>query len=305
MKKLLLLLALLPALAFGQSLLSDKLIVVIPYQAGTFGDLICRKVFTVYGNVHRTEVTLLNQPGADQIIAHKNLLEMTAPAAFCAGSTVVGPNQVLKAAVSPAADTLKPVVGLLSFTQFVISPNNRPGTWDEMVKDAQQSSKKLLVGGPATFPVKSITYMLDQLNIKYELISYRRPTDALIDLEQQTIDLYADGGTAKNVLEGRNVNFREIAHMSAAGNKSKTMNLTLRYPLLAVLTPSNNVYVSSKYSDEEVTALNKRLNVTVQQAEVQNFYKEVAPYHLQVNGTVADIVKSTKTLQKNIHHVFN
>jgi tripartite-type tricarboxylate transporter receptor subunit TctC len=289
-------------MAFGQSLIGDKLTVVIPYQAGAFGDLVCRRVFTSYSTVYKTDVLLLNQPGADQIVAHKNLLVLTEPAVFCAGSTVIGPNQILNPS-SPPSDTLKPVIGLLSFTQFVMTPSDRPG-WEELIKNAKQNNKTLIVGGPSTFPVKSITYVLDQLNVKYDVITYRKPFDAVVDLEQKSIDLYADGGTAKNILENGNVKFKEIAHMST-GNKSKTLNLTLRYPLLAVLTPSNNVYVASKYTDDEINTLNKRLNVVVQQSEVQNFYKEVAPYHIQVNGTVADIVLSTKTLQKNVQHVFN
>lgn len=303
MKKLLTILFLAHTCVFGQMNYDNKITVVHPWQVGLVPDVMCRKIMDSYDALYGSNTVHINMPGGDHIIAHRHFLTMTEPNLFCAGVSVAGINQITNEN-SPKASTLKPVILITKFTHFILTPIDRPENLDIMMRNAKKSGEKLMLGAQTTHSIKLVAAILDKNKVAYEVVMYKRPTDAIVDMQQGTLDLFVDGGTLKNLMQST-FGYKELANISSGKNKSDSENLSVKYPLIASNATTIIMYVNSNVSDEAVAELNKRLNNAIAQPSVQSFYKEVMPYHTPVNTNITDTKKQFRIVQENIKHVYN
>lgn len=284
-KKILLTLAVVSTTAFAQPgsiTKTDTLAVYTPFAVGSIVDVMCRNLLDTYAKQYKVDVVHKNITGADQIIAHREFIKSTEPAIFCAGNGVAGFNQKANTE-SPAVNTLKPVVDYLKFTHFILTPEAGPATLDALVTRSRQTGKPILVGAPAMTSSKVLTYALDRIGAKYELVLYRKPTEAITSLKDGTLDTYVDGGSIR-MMQGI-TGIKEIAHASVSGDKSTTENLIKRWPDIENITSMVIIFARTDASNADVLELNQRLRKTIQSEDVQSFLKRTAPYHNVVDGT--------------------
>lgn len=263
---------------------TNTLTVYTPFAVGSIVDVMCRNLLDSYGQQNKVDVVHKNITGADQIIAHREFIKSTESAVFCAGNGVAGFNQKVNKE-SPAVDTLKPVVDYLKFTQFILTPDAGPVTLDALVARSKQTGKPILVGAPAVTSSKVLTYALNKLDAKYELVLYRKPQEAVTSLKDGTLDTYVDGGSIRMMQAQGVTGFKEIAHASVTGDRSTTENLIKRWPDIENITSMVIIFARTDAADADVLELNKRLRKTIQSSEVQDFLKRTAPYHNVVDGT--------------------
>lgn len=304
MKKLLTILLLAHTCVFGQTNYDNKITVLGPWQAGQIADVICRKIMDSYDVLYGSNTVHINMPGGDHVIAHKHFLTMPEPNLFCAGVSVASGVNELNHTNSPKPSTLKPVILITRFTHFILTPIDRPDSLAIMMRNAKKNGEKLMLGAPSTHSIKLVGAILDKNKVAYEAITYKRPTDAIVDMQQGTLDLFVDGGTLKNLMQST-FGFKEIANIGSDKNKSDSENLSGKYPQIASNATSIVIYVNSNVSDETVAELNKRLNNAIAQPSVQNFYKEVMPYHTSVNTNMTDTKKQFRIIQENIKYVYH
>lgn len=276
--------------------------VVIPFSVGTVVDQLCRKVFEQYDFMYGTKSVILNVPGGDQMIAHRQFIEMNSSRLLCAGNGVGGFNQQLHPDVSPSIDTLKPVINLLSFTHFIFTPSKNQNL-EQIIIDAKKTNKKVLLGGPSTNAIKIMGYVLQQNNVEYTPVVYRKPGDAIPSLKDGSLDLYIDGGTLKPSLS-QTEGVLEIAYVGF-DNKGITTNLAKKYPVLLNLVSNTVIYAPATLPNIEVLEFNKRLNTILNSRDMKTFYEERVPYHTPNNGTVQDAIRFMDNTQRTIKNVYN
>lgn len=280
-----------------------QLTVISPFAAGSIVDITCRKLFDVYDTMNNTSSNFLIVPGADHIIAHKHFINMTDIGVLCAGSGVGGMNQHNNPKISPSVDTLKPIVDVFSLSHFILAPLTGPNTLDEIMTNSKRTNKKVLVGAPSTSAAKVLTYILEKNNVPFEIVAYKKPTDAIVSLIDGTLDTYVDGGSIK--LLGEISGIKEIAHISAGDDKTKTLNLYKKYKELRNLTSKVTIYARATTTDKEIQLLNTKLNSAINTEQFQQFKRERLSMHQMTNGTVAQANQTVTNLGEYLKNVHN
>jgi tripartite-type tricarboxylate transporter receptor subunit TctC len=263
----------------------SQLAVISPFSAGSIVDITCRKLFDAYDTLNNTSSTFLIVPGADHIIAHKHFINMTEPSVLCAGSGVGGMNQYINPKISPSVDTLKPIVDVFALSHFILAPFNGPNSLDEIMINSKRTGKKVLVGAPSTSAAKVLTYVLEKNNVTFEVVAYKKPTDAIVSLADGTLDTYVDGGSIK--LLGEISGIKEITHISVGDDKTKTPNLYKKYKELRNIVSKVTIYSRATVSDKEIQMLNTKLNDAINTEQFQAFRRERLNMHQMTNGTVS------------------
>lgn len=280
-----------------------QLTVILPFAAGSIVDLTCRKMFDVYDTINNTSSTFMNMPGADHIIAHKHFITMTEPAVLCAGTGVGGFNQFNNPKISPSVDTLKPIVEVFAITHFILAPQFGPNTLEEVIARSKKTGKSVLVGAPSTNAAGVLTQVLVKNNVKFEIVAYKKPTDAIVSLADGSLDTYVDGGSIK--LLGELPGVKEIAHITVGQPKTKTVNLMNKYPLLENIVSRVMVYARADIPDNEIQSLNTRLNIVMNSDQFQTFRKERLDMVQMTNGTVKQANQTITNIGvylKNVHN---
>jgi tripartite-type tricarboxylate transporter receptor subunit TctC len=280
MKKLFLILLLLTNSAMAQDI---EVIVSVP--AGNFLDLLCRNVMESYDSLYGTKSVVINVAGGDQSLGHKAFINNNKAKFLCGGNSVVGLNQKLFPESSPSADSIRPVVGLVTLSQFVFTPSGHPDSVTGLVKRSKESGKPILVGGFSHNSTRLFTMYLEKLNAKYELVLYKNPAESLVSLREGILDVYVDSGTIKPLLD-QYPYVKEIAHV-APSKRSHTENIYEKVqPHSVGLITGSNIYMKADASDEEVQFFNKRMNAAIATPSSQAFYKSRIPFHTPINSTV-------------------
>lgn len=280
-----------------------QITVVSPFAAGSLVDITCRKLFGIYDNMNNTSSTFLIITGADHIIAHKHFIAMSEPSVLCAGSGVGGFNQYLNPKTSPKVDTLKPIVDVFALSHFILAPSKGPNTLEEVIANSKRTGNPVLVGAPSSSSATVLTYVLEKNNIKFEIVAYKKPTDAVVSLMDGSLDTYVDGGTIK--LLGEIPGIKEIAHVSVGSDKSSTPNLYKKYTELEYLMSKVTIYTRANISDSEIQSLNIKLNSAMNSDQFQAFRKERLSMHQLTNGTVKQANQTVTNLEvylKNVHN---
>lgn len=296
MRKLILILLLCPLISYAKNYT-----VITPFAPGSVVDIVCRKIFEMYDETYKTNTTIQNVPGADQILGHKQFLTLKEPSILCAGNGVGGFNQHFNSN-SPKVDTLRPVTSIMSFTHFLFA-NSKYKTLDSLIKERKQQGRKVLLGAPSSTASKLVTHVLERQNVDYELVLYKKPTDSIVSLREATLDIYIDGGSIKPVVESMN-EIVEIAHISI-GNKSKSENLYRRYPITGNLVSSIILFVNSEVSTQDVIELNQKLIKVLNSKDMDVFFKERTPYHNVNYGSVKEAEQILIDIQRVIKDVYN
>lgn len=294
MKKLLI--TLLMSLTFTAN---AQLTVILPFSAGSIVDLSCRKLFEIYD----TDSIFINMPGADHIIAHKHFITMTEPSVLCAGNGVGGFNQYNNGKISPSVDTLKPIVELFALTHFILAPATGPNTLEEIITNSKKTGKSVLVGAPSNTSAEVLTYVLAKNNVKFEIVAYKKPTDAIVSLRDGSLDTYVDGGSIK--LLGELPGVKEIAHVTIGQAKTKTDNLMKKYPKLENIVSKVIIYARANTTDREIQLLNTRLNNVINSEQFQQFKRERLSMHQMTNGTVSQANQTITNLGEYLKNVHN
>jgi tripartite-type tricarboxylate transporter receptor subunit TctC len=288
MKKLFLILFMLASSAMAQE---QEVIVSVP--PGNFLDLMCRNVMESYDKLYGTKSVILNVPGADQSLGHKAFLTNTKAKFLCAGNSLIGLNQKILPDTSPSYDSIRPVVGLVTLSQFVFTPVNHPDTMAGLIKRSKETNKPILVGGFSHNSTRLFTMYLEKSNAKYELVLYKNPAESLVSLREGTLDVYVDSGTIKPLLD-QYPYVKEIAHVAPV-KRSNTENLYDKVqPHGAGLITGTNIYLRADATDEEVNFYNKRFNNAINSENTKSFYKNRIPFHTPINSTVKDAEKRSK-----------
>jgi len=250
-----------------------QMTVVSPFTAGSIVDITCRKIFDIYYSMNSSSTVFLVMPGADHMIAHRHFITMTEHSVFCAGSGVGGFNQHNNPKISPPVDTLKPIVDVYSLSHFILAP--------------------ALV----------LTYVLEKNNVKFEIVAYKKPSDAVVSLVDGSLDTYVDGGSIK--LLGDIAGIKEIAHVSIGSDKTTTVNLHKKYRDLENIVSKVTLYARSNTSDSEIQLLNTRLNTVMNSDQFQIFRKERLSMVQMTNGTVKQANQTITNIGvylKNVHN---
>jgi tripartite-type tricarboxylate transporter receptor subunit TctC len=279
-----------------------QLTVVSPYAAGSIVDITCRKIFDIYDSMNSSSTVFLVMPGADHMIAHKHFITMTEPSAFCAGSGVGGFNQYNSPKISPPVDTIKPIVDVYSLSHFILAPAKSPSL-EELMVNSKRTGKSILVGAPSTNSASVLTHVLDKNNVKFEVVVYKKPTDAVVSLADGSLDTYVDGGSIK--LLGDITGIKEIAHVSIGSDKTPTLNLHKKYRDLENIVSKVSIYARANTSDNEIQLLNTRLNIVMNSDQFQIFRKERLGVVQMTNGTVKQANQTITNIGvylKNVHN---
>jgi tripartite-type tricarboxylate transporter receptor subunit TctC len=279
-----------------------QMTVVSPFTAGSIVDITCRKIFDIYDSMNSSSTVFLVMPGADHMIAHRHFITMTEPGAFCAGSGVGGFNQHSNSKISPPVDTIKPIIDVYSLSHFILAPAKSPSL-DELMINSKRTGKSILVGAPSSNAALVLTHVLDKNNVKFEVVVYKRPTDAVVSLADGSLDTYVDGGSIK--LLGDIAGIKEIAHVSIGSDKTTTVNLHKKYRDLENIVSKVTLYARSNTSDSEIQLLNTRLNTVINSDQFQIFRKERLSMVQMTNGTVKQANQTITNIGvylKNVHN---
>ena len=280
-----------------------QMTVILPFSAGSIVDLSCRKLFEVYDNMNNTSSVFVNMPGADHIIAHKHFITMNEPSVLCAGNGVGGFNQHNNSKISPSVDTLKPIVELFALTHFILAPTTGPNTLEEIMSNSKKTGKRVLVGAPSNTSAEVLTHIMAKNNVKYEIVAYKKPTDAIVSLKDGSLDTYVDGGSIK--ILGELPGVKEIAHVSIGQAKTKTDNLMKKYPMLENIVSKVIIYARANTTDREIQLLNTRLNNVINSEQYQQFKRERLSMHQMTNGTVSQANQTIINLGEYLKNVHN
>lgn len=297
MKKLIL--SLLLALA---SAANAQMTVVSPFTAGSIVDITCRKIFDIYDSMNSSSTVFLVMSGADHMIAHRHFITMTEHSVFCAGSGVGGFNQHNNPKISPPVDTLKPIVDVYSLSHFILAPAKSPSL-DELMINSKRTGKSILVGAPSSNAALVLTHVLEKNNVKFEIVAYKKPSDAVVSLADGSLDTYVDGGSIK--LLGDIAGIKEIAHVSIGPDKTSSVNLYKKYRDLENIVSKVTIYARANMSDSEIQLLNTRLNTVMNSDQFQIFRKERLSMVQMTNGTVKQANQTITNIGvylKNVHN---
>ena len=297
MKKLIL--SLLLSLA---SVANAQMTVVSPFTAGSIVDITCRKIIDIYDSMNSSSTVFLVMPGADHMIAHRHFITMTEHSVFCAGSGVGGFNQHNNPKISPPVDTLKPIVDVYSLSHFILAPTKSPSL-DELMINSKRTGKSILVGAPSSNAALVLTHVLEKNNGKFEIVAYKKPSDAVVSLVDGSLDTYVDGGSIK--LLGDITGIKEIAHVSIGSDKTSSVNLYKKYRDLENIVSKVTIYARANMSDSEIQLLNTRLNTVMNSDQFQIFRKERLSMVQMTNGTVKQANQTITNIGvylKNVHN---
>ena len=277
---------------------SETLKIYIPYSGGSISDMTCRILFENYSNDHKTKVSFLNYPSTNQIIGHREFIKSTGPAVFCAGSGIVF-NQVYEKNTTPALSTIRPVTNLLKFTNFILVPESSPNTFEGVVEEARKKNKSLVIGAPAFTSKFVLTYVLDQLGVKYKVILYNIPQEAIGSLKDASLDMYVDGGSIKQA--GNITGIKEIAHASISNNISKTQNLIEQWPEIENVISQTTIYSRAEVSDAEVEQLSNNIRQTLASSAMKEYFNKTVPFHSVTPTTPKQTEEKIKKLLEFIN----
>lgn len=294
MKKLLTLLCMLPLIAQAQ------LTVISSYSAGSIVDVVCRKLFDAYDMQNNSNTVTVNMPGADQMVSHKHFITLTNNSVLCAGSSVGGMNQHNHPKISPAANTLKPIIDVYTVGHSIMTPVKGPNTIEEIMANSKRTGKSVLVGGPSTSSAKVLAHVLEKNNVKYEIVAYKTPTEAITSLVDGSLDTYIDGGSIK--LLGEIKGIKEIAHISVGSvSVSDSPNLYKKYKDLSNIVSRVTIYANTNTSDNDILLLNIKLNQAISSDQFQSFRKERLSFHTMTNGTVKQANQTVTKLENYLN----
>jgi tripartite-type tricarboxylate transporter receptor subunit TctC len=227
---------------------------------------------------------------------------MTEHSVFCAGSGVGGFNQHTSPKISPPVDTLKPIIDVYSLNHFILAPAKSPSL-EELMINSKRTGKTILVGAPSSNAALVLTHVLEKNNAKFEVVVYKRPTDAVVSLVDGSLDTYVDGGSIK--LLGDIAGIKEIAHVSIGSDKTTTVNLHKKYRDLENIVSKVTIYARANISDNEIQLLNTRLNTIINSDQFQIFRKERLSMVQMTNGTVKQANQTITNIGvylKNVHN---
>jgi tripartite-type tricarboxylate transporter receptor subunit TctC len=279
-----------------------QMTVVSPFTAGSIVDITCRKIFDIYDSMNSSSTVFLVMPGADHMIAHRHFITMTEHSVFCAGSGVGGFNQHNNPKISPPVDTLKPIVDVYSLSHFILAPAKSPSL-DELMINSKRTGKSILVGAPSSNAALVLTYVLEKNNVKFEIVAYKKPSDAVVSLADGSLDTYVDGGSIKML--GDIAGIKEIAHVSIGSDKTSSVNLYKKYRDLENIVSKVTIYARAYMSDSEIQLLNTRLNTVMNSDQFQIFRKERLSMVQMTNGTVKQANQTITNIGvylKNVHN---
>lgn len=271
-----------------------SLTVFTPWPAGSTNDVTCRALFKAYGEAHNVNAVILNQPGADSMIAHRNFIQSQGPALFCSGNGPVW-NAVTHKTTAPAMDTVRPVTGVIKLSFFLLTPVNGANSVDELVRNSNRTGKPVLVGALTQTSARIMTSILDKQGAKYEVVVYRRNGEGLIGLKEGALDVYVDGGSIK--LMGQE-GYKEIAHLAVGGDKAPTENLIKRWPFVENYMGTVIMYARADTSDTELEDISAKLRAVINGAAMREYFRTAAPFHTpmpmtprQINAQLQDLFK--------------
>ena len=279
-----------------------QMTVVSPFTAGSIVDITCRKIIDIYDSMNSSSTVFLVMPGADHMIAHRHFITMTEHSVFCAGSGVGGFNQHNNPKISPPVDTLKPIVNVYSLSHFILAPAKSPSL-DELMINSKRTGKSILVGAPSSNAALVLTYVLEKNNVKFEIVAYKKPSDAVVSLADGSLDTYVDGGSIKML--GDIAGIKEIAHVSIGSDKTSSVNLYKKYKDLENIVSKVTIYARANMSDSEIHLLNTRLNTVMNSDQFQIFRKERLSMVQMTNGTVKQANQTITNIGvylKNVHN---
>ena len=273
----------------------NTLTIYIPFAGGSTTDITCRALFENYSKDHKTTVLFLNYPGSNQIMGHREFIQNTEPALMCAGNGIVF-NQLYHKDTSPALSTIKPVTDVLKLTHFILSPASGPNTFAGIIEKARKENKPVIIGAPTLTSSLVISHPLDQLGVKYQVILYKTPQEAIVSLKDGSLNMYNDGGSIKQIgnLEG----IQEIAHVSISGDKSRTENLIKRWPELENLASMTIIYARANVSDIETERVSSNIRQTMSSPAMKEYFNKTVPFHNVVPTTPQQSQEKIKKLLK-------
>jgi tripartite-type tricarboxylate transporter receptor subunit TctC len=208
---------------WATGLKAQTLTVYQPWPVGALNDLICRQLFKIHAEQTGLNTVVINRPGADTMLAHRELLNHSGLGLLCGGNGPVFYTTFKDSPKdAPAFNTVKPVLGVMKGTSFVFVPGSGPNNLDELIKKHKASGKSILIGNlsrAGNFPME---YILNSQGVKLEFVSSTNPGATLASLKDGSLDVYVDGGTLRPQL----VNFaKEIAHIGLGGYKGSSEGL--------------------------------------------------------------------------------
>jgi hypothetical protein len=169
--------------------------------------------------------------------------------------------------------------------------------------NSKRTGKTILVGAPSSNAALVLTHVLEKNNAKFEVVVYKRPTDAVVSLVDGSLDTYVDGGSIK--LLGDIAGIKEIAHVSIGSDKTTTVNLHKKYRDLENIVSKVTIYARANISDNEIQLLNTRLNTIINSDQFQIFRKERLSMVQMTNGTVKQANQTITNIGvylKNVHN---
>lgn len=277
--------------------------VIVSIGAGSIVDTTCRKIFEVYDQMYGSNSVITNMAGADHIVAHKHFITLTEPSILCAGTSVGGLNQFKNPNISPAVDTLKPVINLFSSTFLILVPINGAASVEELISNSKKTGKSILVGAPTTNTASAFTYILDKNNSKYELVVFRKPFDAVASLREGSIDVYVDGGSLDQQIELARA--KEIAHIMSGTSRTSSVNLHNKYNDIDPLMTKIMLHVKSDVPDSEIATLNARINAAMNSPQFKSYAKDRMSIHTITNGSVKQAEQTLLNLRNYLKNVRN
>lgn len=278
--------------------------VIVSLGVGSIVDTTCRKIFEIYDQQNKTNTIITNMPGADHMVAHKHFITMNEPSILCAGTSVGGLNQHKNPNISPAADTLKPVINLFSSTFLILAPINGSNSVEELISNSKKTGKSILVGAPTTNTAAAFAYILDKNNSKYEIVVFRKPFDAVTSLREGSLDVYVDGGSLNQLIDL--AKSKEIAHIMAGSVvRNESVNLHNKYNEIDPLMTKIMLHVKSDVSDSDIAILNMRINNAMNSPQFKSYANDQLAIHAVTNGTVKQAEQTLLNLRKYLKNVRN
>ena len=103
----------------SSSAFAQKLTIIVPFAAGTTPDIQCRHIMETYDSLYNTNSSIINMPGADQLIGYRQFTSMTDDGFFCSGNGVLGVSQKINPNFTLSPDLVKPIAMTSTFSYFV------------------------------------------------------------------------------------------------------------------------------------------------------------------------------------------
>lgn len=169
--------------------------------------------------------------------------------------------------------------------------------------NSKRTGKSILVGAPSSNAALVLTYVLEKNNVKFEIVAYKKPSDAVVSLADGSLDTYVDGGSIKML--GDIAGIKEIAHVSIGSDKTSSVNLYKKYRDLENIVSKVTIYARAYMSDSEIQLLNTRLNTVMNSDQFQIFRKERLSMVQMTNGTVKQANQTITNIGvylKNVHN---